>query len=106
MLYLAKFLAMFPVNFTLSEALQRLKIIVNKLATSRLYLLSTLLLTFLSAYLIHAYSLRHPFLDSDNRHYSQKFYKYFISNDRNKFLLLPIYVLSALLVYEGVKATH
>mmetsp|Transcript_2661 Transcript_2661/g.1877 ORF Transcript_2661/g.1877 Transcript_2661/m.1877 type:complete len:124 (+) Transcript_2661:748-1119(+) len=41
--------------------------------------------------LIKRFSLQHPFLDSDNRHYSQKFYKYVITRHNVHRLFAPVY---------------
>jgi len=48
-------------------------------------------------------SLTHPFLDSDNRHYGQKFYKYIITHPTRKLLMVPLYTYLLFQTYEMLK---
>ena len=66
------------------------------------YLGVTLLLLGLNFLIVRNFSVRHPFLDADNRHYAQKFYKYVIATNA-KYALVPIYTFILLFLNETFK---
>ena len=67
------------------------------------YLGVTLLLLGLNLLIVSNFSVRHPFLDADNRHYAQKFYKYVIATNA-KYSLVPLYTYLLLFLYETFHA--
>ena len=104
MCYLALFLSMFPVGaFSIRDVLASAKTVLDNYNTRRRYSWLFILLCGLNVLVTQFYSIRHPFLDSDNRHYGQKFYKYVISTNRRTWLA-PLYTFCLFFIYELLKS--
>lgn len=104
MCYLALILAIFPVGaFSIRDALACAKTVLDNYNTRRRYSWMFILLCGFNVWVTQFYSIKHPFLDSDNRHYGQKFYKYVISTHRRTWLA-PLYTFCAFFIYELLKA--
>ena len=92
----------FPVGFTIIDGINfikaSLRVLTGKPKSSG-YFISLFGLNLL---IVHHFSLKHPFLDSDNRHYGQKFYKYIISTNK-KYLFVPIYSICMLFLGSIMK---
>ena len=80
------------------------KSVVAKMRTNRVYMGTFLLLNGINLLLVRHMTIRHPFLDADNRHYAQKYYKYVIMSPTLKYYMVPLYSYMMLHSYEI--ATH
>lgn len=94
----------FPIMSPVS-IINAMKRSINSLKSSNKFRIGVIMVVMANTFVVHKYSLTHPFLDSDNRHYAQKFYKYIITHQTRKFLMVPFYSLSMVIVYEVLKQT-
>lgn len=100
LLYFALFTFIFN-PFSVQDIIRiRDKLLIKLKKTN--FILRWLLLNIVFLAVVHYTSFRHPFLESDNRHYSQKFYKFVISTHR-KYYFVPIYAFIVLFLYEAFK---
>jgi hypothetical protein len=93
---------LFPI-FSIKEIFSVRARIFEKLKSNWSYRISFVVIILINFGIIHFYSLKHPFLDADNRHYSQKFYKYVITRVPRKYIFVPIYSYIVLHTYEVFK---
>lgn len=93
---------MFPFATSIPDMVGESLSMLKKCFTTKLYFGLFILLNGLNLMIVKHFSLRHPFLDSDNRHYAQKYYKFIISTPRHMWMV-PVYSFLMLLNYKLFK---
>lgn len=93
--YLSLFMILFPLLHSLPDMLRQLRSLFTSLPNLCLYMC----LTGICFFLTRSFTVLHPFLDADNRHYAQKYYKYVISRPHVHQWMSPVYSLCMYLLW-------